>query len=80
MTAQIIDIDEHRPHLVIDCSGAPGEPAGAIHVVPVALAVDWGTGAKPLPEDEIVRRIIREWLCFMCPEIDYPPLEPRPAA
>lgn len=58
MRGEVTDIDDHRPHLVLTT-------AAASNVIPVALAEEWARGTKPLPDDEILRRIILEWLCFI---------------
>lgn len=61
MAADVLVLDDHRPHIVI----AEDAPAGKVHVVPLALALDWASGKKPLPEDGILRRIIVEWLACL---------------
>jgi hypothetical protein len=62
MAAEVIDLSEHRPHLVIDCTKDEG---AIVHVVPVSLALDWASGKQPLPEPEVIRRIITEWLACL---------------
>lgn len=54
MTAEIISLDENRPHLVIEIDNC-------VHVVPVSLAKKWAKG-ESVPEKEIMNRIITEWL------------------
>lgn len=56
--ADIIALDDHRPHLVICEDGEHPK----VHVLPVSLALDWASGAQPLPEEGILRRVITEWL------------------
>jgi hypothetical protein len=56
MSAKVVSLDDQRPHLLIHTDGK-------IHVVPVALALDWASGKQELPDADILRRIITEWLC-----------------
>ena len=49
----LIDLDDHRPHWVINCGTS-------VHVVPDALILKWINGTLPLDE-EICRRILEEW-------------------
>jgi len=78
MIAQVVALDDYRPHLSV----AVNNPDGTVtaHVIPVSLALEWAAGEKPLPvgqdgklDEALIRRIIVEWLCFLCPGMEYPP-------
>lgn len=68
---EVIEIDNHRPHLVIDAraNALQGERP-TVHVVPVALAIEWARGTKPLPEPDILRHVITEWLAALIGEFE----------
>lgn len=57
MTADILNIADHRPHLMVVASD------GA-HVIPHALVQSVIAGDKPssILNEPVVRRIIEEWL------------------
>jgi hypothetical protein len=60
MAAKVIDLDAHRPHLVIACSTEPAH----CHVVPVAYLLRLASGDRdiePLPECA-AKRVLQEWL------------------
>ena len=62
MTAQIHDIADHRPHLMVVASD------GA-HVIPRALIQSVIDGKKPssILTEPVVQRIIEEWLQKVTP-------------
>lgn len=66
------DIAEALPHLVIDCSSI----SKVVHVVPLDNAFRWVDGTLPLPSEDILRVIIRQWLL----DLDENPYEPSDAA
>lgn len=59
MTAEIIDLQQHQPHLVI--SGEEG-----VHVVPRSVFIDIIRGNLDYREiegfDDVIKTILREWL------------------
>jgi hypothetical protein len=59
--ADVHDIADHRPHLVLAASDA-------VHVIPQALIRDVVTGTKPssILTEPVVQRIIEEWLEQVC--------------
>lgn len=60
MAAEVIELDAHRPHLVITCS----EEQVHCHVVPVAYLLRLAAGdttVEPLPTCA-AKRVLQEWL------------------
>ncbi len=57
MTADILDIADHRPHLMVVASDG-------VHVLPCELIQSVIEGKKPsaILTEPVVRRIIEEWL------------------
>lgn len=55
---EVVDLDAQRPHFVVHL------PDGKTHVMPVELVRKVGSGELPLEAlgDDVVRRILREWL------------------
>ena len=54
----VVNLQERQPHVVINCV----REGGTVHVIPVSLIRDWCTGRAPLPEAQILRVIVREWM------------------
>ncbi|WP_454846077.1 hypothetical protein [Pseudomonas farris] len=57
MSAEILDLADHRPHLTIVADNG-------IHVMPVALVREVIAGEKPssILTESVLRRIIAEWI------------------
>lgn len=77
MSAQVVELDDYRPHISVVVHNQDGSVTG--HVIPVGLALEWADDEKPLPvgpdgnlDEALIRRIIGEWLCFLCPGMEYP--------
>lgn len=55
---QLVELDDHRPHLTMACD------AGHVHVLPVALVLDIAHADQPIDHlpDCLYRKILGEWL------------------
>jgi hypothetical protein len=60
-TARIYDIEDARPHAVIDCTSI----SKIVYVIPVSLILDWAEGRRK-PSKDIRQRIIAEWFATVC--------------
>jgi hypothetical protein len=57
MSDSVIDLDEHRPHSVVQCLD------DHVHVVPMSLFSSFVDGNLPLDRIPacVIRRIVEEW-------------------
>lgn len=58
MSAEVINLDDHRPHVTIM------DLEGNAHVVPVSYFEDFVKGGVDIPEDmlPVMRKVVDEWL------------------
>lgn len=54
----VIDLDAHRPHVLIDAS----TPDGEVYVYPLAYFEDFIAGGSIDLPDAVLRQIITDWL------------------
>jgi len=57
--ADVISLDEHRPHVTLLVQHTDGQ---AVHVIPVFVVRRWAEGSLPLPEPDLIRAFIGRWL------------------
>lgn len=58
LSAEIIELGDKRPHIVLDCTAF----GGGVEVFPLRLAINWLNGSVLLPEDAVLKTVIRAWL------------------